>query len=77
MDKTAAWAQAIHRDFADAEGLAWTSNQCDPDDVFLFFGDRVVAADFTLVLSRDGSSDKGFLKDVRDEGKLRGITLTV
>ena len=75
--QTVLWAKAIHRDIPDADGLVWTSNQCDPDDACLFFGDRVVENDFTAVLSRDGSTDKSFLKDVRAEGRLRGITLTI
>lgn len=28
--ETAEWAEAVHHQFADAEGLEWTSNQCDP-----------------------------------------------
>lgn len=75
--QTAEWAKTIHQAFPDAEGLIWTSNQCDPDDAYLFFGDRVAANDFSLVYSRDGATEKSFLKDVRDEGKLRGITITV
>ena len=75
--QTVLWAKAIHRDIPDADGLVWTSNQCDPDDACLFFGDRVVENDFTAVLSRDGSTDRSFLKDVRAEGRLRGITLTI
>ena len=75
--QTVLWAKAIHRDIPDADGLVWTSNQCDPDDVCLFFGDRVVESDFAAVLSRDGAIDKSFLKDVRDEDRLRGITLTI
>ncbi len=74
---TAAWAQAVHRDIADADGLVWTSGQCNPDDAYLFFGDRVREAEFVMVQSRDGMSDRSFLKDVRDEGRVGGITLTV
>ena len=75
--QTVLWAKAIHRDIPNAEGLVWTSNQCDPDDACLFFGDRVVESDFTAILSRDGRTDELFLKDVRVEGRLRGITLTI
>ena len=76
-DQTVLWAEAVHRDIADAHGLVWTSNQCDPDDDYLFFGDRIRENDFTLLRSRDGESNPSFVKDVRDEGRLRGITLTV
>ena len=75
--QTVLWAKAIHRDIPDADGLVWTSNQCDPDDVCLFFGDRVAESDFTAVLARDGATDNSFLEDVLVEGRLRGITLTV
>ena len=75
--QTVLWARAIHGDIPDADGLVWTSNQCDPDDVCLVFGDRVFESDFTAVLSRDGATDKSLLRDVRFEGRLRGITLTI
>ncbi len=75
--QTVLWATAIHRDIASADGLVWTSNQCDPDDACLFFGDRVRESDFTVVWSRDGVNDRSFVKDVRDEGRRRGITLTI
>ena len=75
--QTVLWAAAIHRDIPAADGLVWTSNQCDPDDACLFFGDRVHESDFTAVRSRDGASDKSFVKDVRDEGRRRGIALTI
>ncbi|MDE0456171.1 MAG: hypothetical protein OXI15_02655 [Chromatiales bacterium] len=70
-------AAAIHRDIPATDGLVWTSNQCDPDDACLFFGDRVHESDFPVVRSRDGASDKSFVKDVRDEGRRRGIALTI
>ena len=75
--QTVLWAEAVHHDIPDADGLVWTSNQCDPDDACLFFGDRVRESDFTAVRSRDGATVKSFVKDVRDEGRRRGITLTI
>lgn len=75
--ETLLWAKAIHQDIPDADGLVWTSNQCDPDSACLFFGDRVDESDFTTLRSRDGAADRSFVKDVRDEGCHRGITLTV
>ena len=74
---TARWAEAIHHQFADVEGLVWTSNQCDPDTACLFFGDRVASADFRVALARDGMLDAGFLSDVRRAGRRSGITITV
>ena len=73
--ETALWAAAIYNDFPQADGLIWTSRQCDPDDAILFFGGRVEASDFELISSRDGD-DESFKRDVRQEGKRRGITIT-
>ena len=39
--RTALWAQAVHRDFSDIDGLVWTSRVCDPELSALLFGDRV------------------------------------
>ena len=46
--ETARWAAAIHDRFPDIEGLVWTSNRCDPDSAWLFFGDRVGPEDFRV-----------------------------
>lgn len=75
--QTAQWAQAIHHAFPKAHGLLWTSNQCDPDTAYLFFGDRVQSTDFTITASRSGLTDKTFLSDVRAAGRLGGITITI
>ena len=76
-EETARWAEAIHQQFSEAEGLLWTSSQCDPDAVYLFFGDRVRAEDFGIVLARDGLEDPGFLSDVRQAGRRSSISITV
>lgn len=75
--ETAAWAQAIHDQFGDVAGLVWTSNQCDPDDAYLFYGDRVAAADLTVAATRDGMTDTGFLADLRAAGLRGGIAITL
>ena len=75
--QTAQWAEAIHQQFPDAEGLVWTSNQCDPDSAYLFFGDRVATSDFTVHQLRDAAMNEVFLNDIRVEGKRRGITITL
>ena len=74
---TARWAEAIHHQYPEVEGLIWTSNQCDPDTAYLFFGDRVAATDFRVVRVRDGRLDAGFLSDVRQAGRRSGITIMV
>ena len=72
--ETVLWAEAIYNDFPEAEGLIWTSRQCDPDDAMLFFGGRVKATDFELISSRDGQ-DATFVDDVEQEGAIRGIAI--
>ncbi len=74
---TAAWAEAIHHQFPNIEGLAWTSNQCDPDTVYLFFGDRVSVGDLVILSARDGQTDPSFLTDVRVAGQRSEIRITV
>ena len=74
---TARWAEAIHHQFPDVDGLLWTSNQCDPDTAYLFFGDRVAAGDLRIVQARDGLLDVTFLSDVRQAGQRSGISIAV
>lgn len=76
-EETAAWAKAIHDQFPNVEGLVWTSNRCDPEDAYLFFGDRVGDGDFSIALTRDGRSDPSFLTDVRRAGRRGGISLVI
>jgi len=42
--QTARWAQALHRQCLDADGLLWMSRQRDRDLALLLFGDRVAGA---------------------------------
>lgn len=74
---TAEWAEAIHLQFPSVEGLGWTSSQCDPATVYLFFGDRVQSGDFKVVHVRDGLTDPGFFHDVMELGKRSCIRITV
>ncbi len=41
---TALWAQALHQQFGDVDGLVWMSRQHDRDLAFLLFGDRAGGA---------------------------------
>lgn len=75
-ERTAPWAEAIHHQFAGVEGLVWTSNRCDPDSAYLFFGDRIGAEAFTVLSVREGGSE-GFLADVREAGLRAGIAITI
>jgi hypothetical protein len=38
---TARWAEALHHQFADVDGLVWMSRQRDRDQALVLFGDRV------------------------------------
>ena len=72
---TARWAEAIHHQFPDIEGLLWTSNQCDPAVAYIFFGDRVASTDFKCPRSRDGMMDLTFLVDVCQVGRRSEIEI--
>ena len=74
---TAKWAEAIHNQFETVDGLVWTSNKCDPDSAYLFFGDRIDESDLTTIVSRNGASDVAFLSDVRNAGIRAGIKLSM
>lgn len=41
---TARWAQALHHQFRDVDGLMWMSRQRDRDRALILFGDRVHGA---------------------------------
>lgn len=74
---TARWAEVVHQQFRDVEGLLRTSNQCDPDTSYLFFGGRVKPEDFAIVQTRDGLDDPRFLADVQEAGRRSSISITV
>ena len=50
---TARWAEAIHHQHPDADGLVWMSRQRDRDHALMLFGDR---ADKALAGTRMGSA---------------------
>lgn len=74
---SARWAEAIHRQFPNVEGLEWTSNQCDPATAYLFFGDRVQPKDFNVIYARCGKTDPSFLYEVRKIGKRSNIGIVM
>lgn len=74
-EHTKIWAKAIHDRF-EADGLIWTSNQCDSDDAMLLFGDRVAAEDVEVVSVRDGT-DGSFIEEVRRAGRRSGVVITL
>ena len=72
--QTAVWAQAIHGAHASADGLAWTSRQCDPALCVVLFGDRVTEADL-VAAKRSEASEPVVLLRLRDYGRRAGITI--
>lgn len=50
--QTRLWAQAIHFQFPEAQGLIWTSRQHSDNKAFVFFGDRMKKGDFEIVDSK-------------------------
>lgn len=65
---TCKWSQAIHDQFTDEMGLVWTSNQCDPDSAFVFFGNRILKNWLEIESVRKGEDDIAFLTDVISAG---------
>ena len=75
-DRTVKWAEAIHAQFSDVEGLIWTSNKYDEESALLLFGDRVSEMDIQVVAVRKGS-DFSFLHDVREAGRRAAILISI
>ena len=40
-EQTRLWAEAIHTQFPNVQGLVWQARQCSHKKAFMFFGDRV------------------------------------
>lgn len=74
---TARWAEKINRQFPQVDGLIWTSNQCDPDDAILFFGNRVSSLDFELMETRTGDSHITFIDDIVRIGTRSNIEIVI
>ncbi len=72
---TAKWSQAIYDQFANVMGLVWTSNQCDPDSAYMFFGDRVPESSLNIERVREGRNDLSFLTDAVNAGMRSGTRI--
>lgn len=72
---TVKWAQEIYNQFINVQGLVWTSNQCDPDSAFMFFGDRIPENSFELGSVREGKNDFSLLNDVAIIGQRSNISI--
>jgi hypothetical protein len=75
--QTALWAAAIHTQFHDVHGLVWTSNQCDPDSAYMFFGSKLGTTDFIASKTRDAAQDDDLMSDIRRAGQRAGIVITL
>ncbi|WMS43921.1 RES family NAD+ phosphorylase [Acuticoccus sp. MNP-M23] len=74
--ETARWAEALHHAHPDFDGMIWTSNQCDPADAVVLFGDRIEKADLVLVGTQAGT-ERAFESEVQRAAMRAGITLTL
>ena len=73
---TARWAEAIHEQYHDLDGLVWTSRQCDPNVAYLFYGDRVHPSDLAVVPTPISIGHSAtLLKSIRAFGLRAGITI--
>lgn len=70
---TVKWAQEIYTQFDKAQGLVWTSNQCDPDSAFMFFGTRIPTNCFEIEKMREGADDISFVQEVISIGMRSNI----
>jgi hypothetical protein len=76
--KTRPWALALHDQYANAEGLTWTSRQADPARAFVLFQDRLAGPAFTVIggptplIQSDGSA----ILDVLLLAQRLGVNLT-
>jgi hypothetical protein len=43
--QTARWAEAIHNNHSDIEGIEWTSYRASPERAYILFGDRITSGD--------------------------------
>lgn len=71
--QTALWAQAIHTACEGADGLIWTSRQCDPERCVVLFGDRIAEGEFDVLERLEAATDPALLLDLRGFGRRAGI----
>jgi hypothetical protein len=64
--QTCAWAEAIHRDLLDVDGLVWTSRQQDEVLAMVLFEGRVSLADLEVVGTKllDSGAGRAWVSDM-------------
>jgi hypothetical protein len=74
---TAKWAEALYAADPDLAGLAWTSRRSDPDQAFLFFGDRLPAGALVVEDRAELATAGDRVADIAAFGRRAGITLSL
>jgi hypothetical protein len=71
-DETARWAEAIHRDLPDLDGLIWTSRQQDEVQAMLLFGTRITPGDLEVVSTEplDAGPGRQWISDMATAYKI-------
>lgn len=73
---TRLWAEALHRQCPEADGLCWVSRQDDEAHALVLFGDRVRRGDLhTLQFSADIVNDPNLYLQVLELAQLIGIVI--
>lgn len=72
---TARWAVAIHDADPAIDGMVWTSRRCDPEQGFVFFGDRVRPEDFREISRAPIAGSGGLLDQLRAFAIRAGILI--
>ncbi len=74
---TARWAEAFHRADPAISGLVWTSRRCDPEQAYVFFGDRLPSGALFVHDRIEVAASAHHLGQIRDFGRRAGITITI
>ena len=72
--QTRALALQWHANYADIDGLYWTSRQDDGAQACMLFGGRVEEADFTVELDSDPLQEAVHLKNLVELARELGIS---
>jgi len=72
--QTARWAEAIHNNHPDVQGLEWTSYRAGPERAYVLFGDRVKPHDLRTAGNQvDVATDHLVYKEVIECGHRVGV----
>lgn len=74
---TARWAEAFHKADPDVAGIGWTSRRCDPDQAYVFFGDRLPSNALIVSKRVEVADSAHYLEQIRQFGRRADITLTL